>query len=157
MTQSSTSERKSVQAAAKAQRLADARREGVVKMLMSTPDGREWVFDLLGRCHLFGSTYTSDSRQSAFLEGERNVGLVLLADVLRICPELYLQAQRESNDRHHSDDRSAASDAADPTERSSSESPGRDLDGRTGSADDDTGVDGAETGYDPARYDLSRP
>jgi len=54
------------------------------------------------------------------------MSLTLLADILATCPDAYVQAQRESNERHNSDDRSPALDASGPAaddERRSGEEP----------------------------------
>ena len=46
-----------------------------------------------------------DALQSAFAEGERNIGIQLINDIMIACPDQYIQAQRESNDRSTTDER----------------------------------------------------
>jgi hypothetical protein len=108
-------DRKSVRRLEKAAKLAESNRRAVITQLMSTAPGREWVWDILAQCHCFATTFNGDALTSAFAEGERNVGLRLLADILAACPDQYIQAQRESNDRNSLNER-----------RSSTESDGRD-------------------------------
>lgn len=48
------------------------------KKTFSTPHGKRILWHLLERCHVFSTTFTGNSR-GFFLEGERNVGLYLLA------------------------------------------------------------------------------
>ena len=90
---------KAVKASVKAQRSADAQRAEILRGLMSLPAGRAWVFHLLESCHVFQSSYTGDGLSMAFKEGERNVGLRLLSDVMSTCPDQYIQAMREANER----------------------------------------------------------
>lgn len=95
----SASDRKSIRAAEKAARLAADRRASVTRSVMSTTEGREWMWDLLASCHIFATTFTPDPHQAAFSEGERNAGLRLLADIMLNCPDQFIQAQREANER----------------------------------------------------------
>ena len=98
-------DRKSIRRKEKAAKLAEANRQAVVVSLMSTAFGREWVWDTLAQCHCFSTTFSGDALSSAFAEGERNVGLRLLSDILQACPDQYIQAQRESNERSSLDER----------------------------------------------------
>ena len=110
------SDRKSIRRLEKAAKLADEQRRQVITSLMSTSFGREWMWDVLSRCHCFATTFNGDALTSAFAEGQRAVGLSLLSDIMTACPDSYLQAQRESNERSSLDERrsSAESDGGDP-------------------------------------------
>ena len=99
---------------AKAARARQAQDDTVVQSLMSSEAGRGWVRNLLDACGIFRSTFTGEALQSAFNEGQRNVGLRILADVMRACPDAYIQMMREQNGRRtepvldrtdHDDDR----------------------------------------------------
>lgn len=118
-------DRKSVREAEKAARLADRQRREVITSIMSTPAGRAWLWDTLSTCHIFVTTFIPDSNASAFQEGRRSVGLSLLADIMASCPDYYIQAMRESNERYitNSVRDSAASASDDPA----SERPGSPL------------------------------
>lgn len=96
----SAAERKDIRRAEKAAKLADTQRLEIITNLMSAAPGRAWVCDLLEACHIFTTTYTGDALSGAFSEGERNVGLRLLADIMSACPQRYLEMMRERNDRH---------------------------------------------------------
>lgn len=135
---SNAADRKSIRKAEKTARLADRQRAEVIASIMSTTFGRQWIWDLLSQSHIFAATFTPDPLQTAFNEGERNVGLRLLSDIMTHCPGQYLQAQREQNERYNSDNNPAG--LVDPTE---------------GSAGD---VDGAEPDDldDPLHYFPSR-
>lgn len=119
-------DRKSIRRKEKAAKLADSNRQATIKSLMSTAFGREWMWGILARCHCFATTFNGDALQSAFMEGQRAIGLTLISDIMIACPDLYIQAQRESNERSNLDER-----------RSSQESSG----GDSGSADSDDSAD----------------
>ena len=112
--------RKSIRRKEKAARLADVQRREVITQTMQSAAGRQWVWDRLSDCMVFSSTFNGDALQSAFNEGLRAAGLAMLSDIMAACPDLYIQAQRESNERRTTDERrsSAESDGGDtgPTE-----------------------------------------
>jgi hypothetical protein len=115
-------DRKSIRRLEKQAKLADANRRAVITSLMSTAFGREWMWDVLAQCHCFATTFNGDALQSAFMEGQRAIGLAIISDIMLACPDQYIQAMRESNERSSLDER-----------RSSPESDGRD----SGSVDGD--------------------
>jgi hypothetical protein len=125
-------DRKSIRRLEKAAKLADAQRHQVIFNLMSTSYGRQWVWDLLAAAHMFEANTISDPRLSGIFDGERNLGLRLLSDIMAACPDQFVQAMREANDRSSTDER-----------RSGSESDGRDF----GPSDADSAVD-APGGHD---------
>lgn len=100
-------DRKSIRAAEKAARIAARQRYDVITQIMSTSYGRAWLWDHLSSARIFCTTHVAgDPNASAFQEGRRSLGLELFADILAACPDMYIQAMREANDRHNSDDRS---------------------------------------------------
>ena len=133
-------DRKSIRRKEKASKLAESNRRAVITSLMSTAFGREWIWDILASCHCFATTFSGDALTSAFAEGERNVGLRLLSDILTACPDQYIQAQRESNERSSLDER-----------RSSPVSDG----GDSGSGSDDSGDPNAAFGSGDATDDAA--
>lgn len=69
-----------------------------LRNFLSTPLGRKYFHDLLLACHCFSNSFSSDPLLMAFSCGEQNIGLRILADLNRACPELYLQMMKESTD-----------------------------------------------------------
>jgi hypothetical protein len=65
-----------------------------LRAVMGTVPGRRLLWRLLARCRIYQSTFTGSS-ETFFLEGKRSVGLEVLADIHRHCPDLYLLAQQE--------------------------------------------------------------
>jgi len=50
--------------------------------LMATREGREWVWDLLSRGHVYSTSYVpGDTTAMAFKEGERNIALYVLSQI----------------------------------------------------------------------------
>ena len=136
MTLYDASNPKHLRRAAKAAKSADADRRIVVLNLMSSPSGRDYVHTQLTRCHCFHSSFSSSALAMAFAEGERNVGLQLLNDVMAFAPDQYVQMMREATDKEladarRSDDNRSNGRGPDPGRDDS----GHDLDDATGRVD----------------------
>lgn len=95
----SASDRKSIRAREKTALAEATIRADVIRSTMSTPTGRHWMWTVLSQCHIFAQTFTSDPLTTAFNEGQRSIGLRLMADILLTCPDQYIQAQREQHAR----------------------------------------------------------
>lgn len=73
-------------------------RKRALGSLLATVDGRLYVWDQLESCHIFTMSYAPNSfDQTAFREGERNVGNRLLTDIMRWYPASYLQMTKENS------------------------------------------------------------
>lgn len=66
-----------------------------VRSIMQTPEGRRYIWRMLGETGVFRTSFTGNST-TFFNEGMRNVGLKILADVNEASPELYYQMQTEA-------------------------------------------------------------
>ncbi len=79
----------------------DLQKKAALKKLMGDPEGRMFMWDLLGRCGVFHLSFSSDALVMAFKEGRRDVGNHLMGEITRISPELYMkmvvEAQQEDN------------------------------------------------------------
>lgn len=83
---------------ARQSRRRHAQLAGVVALLMSTREGRAWMFELLGFCHVFATSFVQgDPYGSHFKMGEHNVGLRLIAECTRSSPENFVKMLREGN------------------------------------------------------------
>jgi hypothetical protein len=60
----------------------------VIGDLLGTASGRNWVWSILERTHFLSTSFTSDPQTMAFQEGERNIGLVLWAQINSAAPDL---------------------------------------------------------------------
>src|SRR5438034_7377082 len=96
------SERKDVRRAEKEAKLAERQRYEITSYIMSTAPSRAWMHDKLETCHVFRSSFATDALAMAFAEGERNIGLQLLNDIMQACPNNYILMMEEANERHAS-------------------------------------------------------
>lgn len=79
----------------------DRQRESdqAIKAFMSHQTGRAWVWEQLSACGLYRTSARSgDAYMTYFHEGERNVGLRLMVQLQRACPELYATMSQENAD-----------------------------------------------------------
>ena len=120
-------DRKDIRKAEKAATVARAQRLQFIHTMMTSAEGRTFVYDFLLDGNVFRTTFSSDPLQMAFAEGNRNSALKLLADVMAACPDLYIIMTREANDRYNSNDRSP--DRSSAGEQRRSEDAGRDDQG----------------------------
>ena len=63
--------------------------------MMSTADGRLWMWDFLSDCGLFSSTFNGNSRDY-FNLGQRNAGMPVFAKLQQHCMEHYIQMVKEN-------------------------------------------------------------
>jgi len=76
----------------------DLQAKAALRRLMSDAEGRMWMWDLLTRCGVYHSSYSSDALAMAFHEGHRNIGLHLTAEINRLSPELYVRMVNENQE-----------------------------------------------------------
>ena len=123
-------DRRDIRKAEKEAKLRELQRREIVTGIMSVSPGRDWMLDVLEFCHIFATSFSSESLNMAFAEGQRSVGLRLLGDIMSACPDSYVQMMRERNER----------DAA----RSNSRSSRDHSNGSGGDSAADQGDDGIE-------------
>src|SRR5262245_18510863 len=118
------SNRRDIREAQKQAKVAEQQRREIITGIMSFEAGRRWMHDILAGCHVFSTSFSDAGLRMAFMEGQREVGLRLLMDIMGACPDQYITMMREQNER------SSASDAR-------SERRNQDGDGRDSDPDDD--------------------
>lgn len=69
-----------------------------VRHVMSTAQGRRFVWRLLHSGKLLESCFTENSIRMAFLEGCRNQATKLFADIDAACPELFDKMRQEARE-----------------------------------------------------------
>lgn len=116
------SDRRQIREAKRTARQDNLARLFSVNQLMSSVQGRQYAYNLLSRCHVFNTTFNTNALSMAYAEGERNIGLMLIADIMSICADQYIIMMRESNDRSIAADArtAAASDSSDGDDTSAS-------------------------------------
>jgi hypothetical protein len=147
------SNRKSIRAQEKAAALRDRERREIISQIMVSRAGRSWLWDRLSETSIFSSTHVAgDALASAFQEGRRSVGLSLLADLMAYCPDQFILAMREQNERHQQSDPNPAAASADAERRGSPLPDGGDLGAEPDQAepadDPDSGARYASPGRD---------
>ena len=104
MSDYNASDTKQIRAAQKRNKNERALDDGVLLNLMQTQNGRAWMWRHLGRCHAFHTPFTAEDSVTNFRCGEQNIGLELIADLLRACPDQFIFMMREANDGGRTDD-----------------------------------------------------
>lgn len=96
LVQNASSE-KQVKAAGKKEKTEDIQKIKDLKDVLEIRSGRNFIWKILINCHIFSTTFNPDTQQMAFNEGQRNVGLRLLADINKHSPKAYLKMLEENN------------------------------------------------------------
>lgn len=122
-------DRKDIRRAEKLAKLESTHDRETIVILMSTINGRSWMWRQLEQCHCFNDPFTGDALHEAYQKGERNFGLRLLSQINLYCPDQYIQMVREANERYLSNNRDP-DDAATSAEYSGGEESGRVVEGR---------------------------
>ena len=89
---------KQVRAARKKERRLDQRAEKRLRVLLSTPEGRRWYWERMGKCGVFLKYIPQDAALTACFIGMRNVGLDLLEDLNALEPEVFLLMSKEARE-----------------------------------------------------------
>lgn len=75
-----------------------------MQWLMGSKRGRRIMWRLLERTGVYRSSFTGNS-ETFFREGQRNVGLMLMAQVHEVCPDQYaVMLKEQQNVRTNADD-----------------------------------------------------
>lgn len=68
----------------------------LVARFLESQDARDWMYELLSACHIYAPSHVpGDPCSTAFREGERNIGLRLLADIPTEAYALMLKEAKE--------------------------------------------------------------
>ena len=69
-----------------------------IEFLLSSPQGRRFLWKLLSGCGIYELSYITDSDMTAFNEGRRSVGNNILADILDVNPDGYSALIKENRE-----------------------------------------------------------
>lgn len=78
----------------KVKRIRDRELENL-RVLLSTPQGKEFVWGVLEFCGIFKDSMTGSS-MTFYNEGRRSVGLKVLADVTKASPQAFVQMMMDN-------------------------------------------------------------
>lgn len=90
---------RAVREAEKREKNRARQRADAYKQLLDLPAGRLVLWDLLDGTNVFATTFDTNGARMAFNEGQRNVGLRVLATITDVRPDAFLLMQREAADR----------------------------------------------------------
>lgn len=68
-----------------------------LKVVLSTPNGRAFVWRHLSKCGIYHSSYSPEVSQIYYRSGKRDIGLDLLSDINALDPTLIYQIAKENN------------------------------------------------------------
>jgi hypothetical protein len=91
-------DRKAVTEKEKAYKRLEASKRMVIRQIMGTSEGRAWMNGILVLCNVFDSSFSTSALTMAYLEGKREIGLRLIADVVNAAPSRYTEMRKEAND-----------------------------------------------------------
>lgn len=66
-----------------------------LKKVLSLVEGRRFIWRLLSDAGVFRSSFNANALAMSFSEGNRNLGLVVLNEILKVSPASFTQMQRE--------------------------------------------------------------
>ncbi len=67
-----------------------------LRNLLATYNGRTVLWGMLEQCNVYRLSFSGESAyNTAFFEGQRSIGLWLLAEIHQVAPNAYLQMQQE--------------------------------------------------------------
>lgn len=66
-----------------------------LKKVLSFVEGRRFIWRLLSDAGVFRSSFNANALAMSFSEGNRNLGLIVLNEILKVSPASFTQMQRE--------------------------------------------------------------
>lgn len=76
----------------------EAEERAVLAQVLETRAGRRWIWGHLSRANIFAPSFVAgDPHATSFNEGQRNMGLMMLAQVVRVSPETFGVMQKENS------------------------------------------------------------
>jgi len=67
-----------------------------IEWFMKNPRGRRIANKYLERCHIHETSFSTNLSQTNFAEGERNIGLQILKDIMKHAPDKYMRMIEEN-------------------------------------------------------------
>lgn len=74
-----------------------------IRYVLAEEPGRRFLWRYLEACGVYKSSFTGSS-ETFFLEGQRSIGLKLLADITEASPDAYVKMMAEAKKRENIDD-----------------------------------------------------
>ncbi len=90
------SSRRQVESAGKTTKRESDRWKSQLLAVSESPEGRAVLYRFLDRCSLWETSFAESPTRMAFYEGQRNVGLWLLAELGQVNPDALSQMTKEA-------------------------------------------------------------
>ncbi len=87
--------KKQVEEAGGKERRMRERELNEMRMILSTPEGRSFIWRLMGRCKTFNSVWES-SAKIHYNSGQQDIGFYLLAEIDQADPEMFFKMRNEN-------------------------------------------------------------
>lgn len=87
---------KQVNRARKKKARAEYESDEVLTLIMSQPNGRRWVNELINFSHPLGDPIALETHRTYYNIGAQQLGKKLLADLYRLCPDMYSRMLKEA-------------------------------------------------------------
>ena len=85
--------------AADAERAQKRANHDTLRKIMHNRDGRLWLYRLLERCNIYGSSFEPGQPDvTAFRLGQENIGRQLMVDAMEASSELYIRMVKEQRE-----------------------------------------------------------
>ena len=88
-------DKKQVKSAAKKEKSQREKEIDDVYFLLQNVQGRRFLYRYLTKCGVYRSSFTGNS-QTFFREGERNIGIQLIDDIMEADPDKYTLLMKEN-------------------------------------------------------------
>lgn len=72
-----------------------------IREIMAFKKGRRFMWRMLEATHIFQPIFDLQNAVMAFNEGQRNIGLMLMADIQEASPEKYTLMMKEAKEQDH--------------------------------------------------------
>jgi len=85
----------------KARKIIGSRRDREIeeiKQVLSTISGRKTLWRYMEKTGVFRTSFSTSAHQMAFLEGQRNIGLMILTDIKEADPDKYITMMLEAKE-----------------------------------------------------------
>ena len=70
-----------------------------IQSVMKFRDGRRFMWRVLEKAGVYDSSFAVEPSIMAFKEGQRNIGLMLISDIMKVAPDKYQMMTKEAQER----------------------------------------------------------
>jgi len=90
--------KKEVEQANREEKFSHKQQMADIRLILETEQGRRFIWKYLSKCGVFRSSFTGNSN-TFFREGERNIGLQLMEEVMAADADAYIKMAKENREQ----------------------------------------------------------